>query len=283
MMSSSNYFLETSRELRVANLNGDQCTISAFSHWTADTVKDVLAPIMHIPKYKQCLLLDAQELADDCRVADLPQGEFVQLSIIRRAVRPASPTPAAWGRLAKMREKECLYLGHERGRQLELQQNDLLLDLGLLAPANVHGQVSDDEAEEPEDGEPHLVQAADDGNCDDDSEGMCWGDRCWVMFKLSRNALHLEHAWKELQADYEVVLIAVRLNGLALAHAAPCLQADRSIVLEAMRSDRRAIDYASQQLRAEFLDVTNQQYTDQWLELDVTPSGRSTSMGHNGQ
>ena len=59
----------------------------------------------------------------------------------------------------------------------------------------------------------------------------------------------LEYASKELRADRDIVLQAVRRSGLALQHAVAKLRDDRGIVIAAVSVDGCALAYASRELR----------------------------------
>ena len=59
----------------------------------------------------------------------------------------------------------------------------------------------------------------------------------------------LFRASKELQADKEVVLVAVAQNGRAMMWASDELQADKEVVLVAVAQDCDAFNYASKELQ----------------------------------
>merc|ERR1712046_305487 len=61
----------------------------------------------------------------------------------------------------------------------------------------------------------------------------------------------LQHASKELRADREVALEAVKSDGHALQYISEELQGDREIVLEAVKSNGYSVRYASKELKAD--------------------------------
>ena len=83
-----------------------------------------------------------------------------------------------------------------------------------------------------------------------DAEGLApCGTKATVLEALFQTCCHsraLKHASPDLQADREVVLLAVQQNGRALAHAAPTMQADREVVLAALRENGLALATVSE-------------------------------------
>lgn len=70
------------------------------------------------------------------------------------------------------------------------------------------------------------------------------GNKASVLAEVGRDGSMLRFVSKRLQADRDVVEIAVRQNGMALAYAARSLQSDRQIVLSAVRNQGLALKYA---------------------------------------
>ena len=65
-------------------------------------------------------------------------------------------------------------------------------------------------------------------------------DREVVLVAVQESGDALEYASKELSADREVVLAAVKQDGDALFHAAPELRADKEVVIAAVKQDGSA-------------------------------------------
>ena len=70
------------------------------------------------------------------------------------------------------------------------------------------------------------------------------------MAAVKQNGYYaLEHASKELRADREVVLAAVKEWGGALEYASEEVRGDREVVLAAVKRSGCALEYASEELK----------------------------------
>ena len=74
-------------------------------------------------------------------------------------------------------------------------------------------------------------------------------DRELVRVAVAQRGFALRYAAPELRADRELVRVAVAQNGDALYHAAPELQADRELVRVAVAQDWHSLEYAAPELR----------------------------------
>ena len=71
------------------------------------------------------------------------------------------------------------------------------------------------------------------------------------QWRAAPKAQELGCASKELRADREVVLAAVRQDGIALGYASDALRADHEVVLAAVTQAGRALEYASSAFRGD--------------------------------
>lgn len=77
-------------------------------------------------------------------------------------------------------------------------------------------------------------------------------NRDLLLPEISNNPMLLQRLNNQLQADPEVVMLAVTKNGLALQYASPNLQNDDNIVLKAVSQNGNALQYASVDLKNDY-------------------------------
>jgi len=75
-------------------------------------------------------------------------------------------------------------------------------------------------------------------------------DKDAAMAAINYSGSNLEYASKELQADKEVVMAAIKNRG-SLKHASKELQADKELVMAAIKNDGRALQHTSKELQAD--------------------------------
>mmetsp|Transcript_115975 Transcript_115975/g.368887 ORF Transcript_115975/g.368887 Transcript_115975/m.368887 type:complete len:451 (+) Transcript_115975:80-1432(+) len=76
-------------------------------------------------------------------------------------------------------------------------------------------------------------------------------DRSFIKKALDKNWKVLKYADKELRAEKEIVLVAVKAGGFAIMFASEELQADREVALEAARQNWQVFQQLSRKLRAD--------------------------------
>lgn len=223
------------KELRISGIGGSLCTIDAHITWTISEVKDKIAELIHIPKYKQCLLLDLDELQNTDMVRELVGDPFVQLCLVRRSIeaflKPPSyePDDDGWTFTGSSLP---LWLA-VKNNEFSPQQFNPHCSSTNRAGCSVNSMASESQVRNGA-LQPRLESVD-------------------VALKaVRRDGMVLQHAQSWIQDDKNVVLAAVRQNGLALEYASPALKDDPAIVLEAIASDVGAHRLASDRIKQQW-------------------------------